>query len=617
MGLRTIKIAHGWLAGLILLASTCVAQMQVGDNVRMNLSGNIGYGYNGELNQGNSSHSNGIDGNANLTGSYYNPNFLNFNLDPFYTRTAGSSVFGNLTNASGVTSNVNLFSGSRFPGTVSYNRVMNSTSQFGVPGSDIGLAQHTNTQGWAVGWSELVPGAPTLTANFAVNHDVNSILGVDGNNDVTNHTLNLLSTYKWRGYRTTGQYIHRTTDSDFTEAIEGLRPVHTNNSSNDFGATLQHPLPWAGSFGLSWNHLNYDYAYQDSYSSSNSGASTTVNANASFHPIDKLGVSFNGNYNSSLLGNIPGPLLDSSAVLNLKTLGTFRSELVGTDVFYQVCKYLNVHGDVNHLRQTFLGQTYEATQFYGTANFNFSHSILKGLSFSASVVDTAQQQSNTGVGFVGTLSYTRKFSGWEANGNLSYSQNVRTVESVYTTSSYTYLASLRRRLADRTFFMLGYSGAHSGITANSGTTSSAERAWVTFMHRGYSLNTFYNQSNGESVLTANGLVPVPTNLPPQIFGTNAITSYDSKGWGINAGATPIKRLTFSGGFSKSNGHTIDPTIRLATDNELINVVMQYRLRKVFLNGGYTHLRQGVGAEGTEPISVSTYYIEFSRWFNFF
>jgi hypothetical protein len=612
---RAIRNAYGWLAGVILLALPCAAQMQVGDDLRMNLSGDLGVTYAGGINQGLSDHSLGFSGNGNLTGNYYSPNFLNFNVDPFYNRAQSNSVFGSLTNTSGVTSSANLFTGSHFPGTVTYNRLFNATSQFGVPGSDIGLAQHTNTQGYGIGWSALIPDWPTLTANYSVNNNSNSILGTEGNNNQTDHTLNVVSTYKWDGFFTTGQFVHRNTDANFAEVINGLAPVHSTSSSNDFGATVQHALPMAGTFGVSWNHLGYDYAYRDSYSTNNSGGSTTLNGNASFHPTSKLGVAFNANYNDSLLGSIPEPVLNNGAVLNLKSLGSFRSEMVGSDVYYQFFRSLGVHADVTHAHQSFLGQNYDATQFFGSANFNFDHSLLKGLSFSVGVVDTAQQQDNTGLGFVGNVNYTRKFSGWEVNGNFSYAQNVQTVMLVYTTSSYSYLGSVRRRLGDRTYFMAGYSGAHSGISANSGTTSSAERVWTTVMHRGYTLNAFYNKSSGEAILSSNGLVPVPGNLPPLVLG--ALTSYDSKGWGFNAGANPLRRLILSGGYSKSNGHTIDPLLTTATNNELINAIVQYRLRKIFLNAGYTRLRQSVGTAGTQPIDVTTYFIGFSRWFNFF
>jgi hypothetical protein len=616
MRARKVRGAYRLLAGLTLLALPCAAQMQVGDNLHMNLSGDVGFSYAGTKDQNLSGHSMGFSGTGTLTGNYYNPNFVNFNIDPFYNRAQGNSVFGNLTNTTGITSNANLFNGSHFPGTVSYNRLYNGTSQFGVPGSEIGLAQHTNTQGYGIGWSALVPDWPTLTANYSVNSNDTSILGLEGNNDETDHTLNVLSAYRLDGFRMTGQFIHRNVDANFSEFLNGAPPVRTNSSSNSYGATVQHSLPLAGTLGVTWNHLTYDYDYKDAYSAKSSGSSTTLNGNASFHPTSKLGVAFNANYNDSLLGSVPEPILNNGTVINMSSLGSFRSELVGTDVYYQLLKNLGIHADVSHVHQSFLGQSYSATQFFGSANFNFDRTILKGLSFSLSVVDTAQQTSNTGLGFVGTLNYARKFSVWEVTANFSYAQNVQTVMLVYTTSSYTYLGSVRRRLGDRTYFMAGYSGAHSGITANSGTTSSAQRIWTTLMHRGYSLNAYYNKSEGMAILTANGLVPVPGNLPPPVLGPQ-FTSYDSKGWGFNAGATPIRQLTLSAGYSKSNGHTIDPLLTTATNNELINAVMQYRLRKIFLNAGYTRLRQSVGTPGAQPIMLTSYFIGFSRWFNFF
>ncbi|HXJ89216.1 MAG TPA: hypothetical protein VMS18_20530 [Candidatus Binatia bacterium] len=613
---RVIQNAHRWLAGVILLALPCAAQMQVGDNLHMSMSGDLGVSYAGGNDQGLSDHSLGFSGDGTLTGNYYSPNFLNFNVDPFYNRAQTNSVFGSLTNTTGVTSNVNLFNGSHFPGTVSYNRLFNATSQFGVPGSEIGLAQHTNTQGFGIGWSALVPDWPTLIANYSVNNNSNSIIGLEGQNDETDHTLNLVSQYRWNGYQMTGQFIHRNVDADFSQIVGQLVPVQTESSSNTYAATVQHSLPLAGMFGVTWNHLNYDYDYTDSYSAKSSGGSTTVNGIASFHPTSKLGVAFNANYNDSLLGSVPEGVLNNGAVLNMATLGSFKSELVGSDVYYQLFKYLGVHADVSHIHQSFLGQTYSATQFFGSANFNFDHSLLKGLSFSVGAVNTVQQTDNTGVGFVGTVNYTRKHWGWDFNANFSYAQNVQTVMLVYTTSSLTYLGSARRRLSERTYFMAGYSGAHSGITANSGSTSRADRVWTTFMHRGYTLNTFFNRSSGEAVLTSNGLVPVPGNVPPPVL-LGALTSYDSQGWGLNAGATPIRQLTVSAGFSKSNGHTVDPLVTTATNTELINVVAQYRLRKVFLNGGYTRLSQSIGTVGTQPIDITTYFIGFSRWFNFF
>ena len=254
------------LAGIFVLAIPAAAQMQVGDNLRMDLDGNVGFNYAGGMNQGQSDHAMGFAGNGQLTGNYYSPNFLNFNVDPFYNRVQSDSVFGSLTNTTGVTSNVNLFNGTHFPGSFSYNRILNGTSAFNVPGSDLGLAQHTNSQTLGIGWSALVPGLPTLSASYAMGKNTNNILGESGENSEKDRTLNLLSTYKWDGFNMTGQFLHRTMNATYGEVLQvGSLPVTTNSSSNSYGGTVQHALPLSGGFSVSYNHLGYGYNYEDSY----------------------------------------------------------------------------------------------------------------------------------------------------------------------------------------------------------------------------------------------------------------------------------------------------------------------------------------------------------------
>jgi hypothetical protein len=296
---------------------------------------------------------------------------------------------------------------------------------------------------------------------------------------------------------------------------------------------------------------------------------------------------------------------------------SFHSFLVGTDVFYQILKNLGVHADVQHQTQSFLGQTYSATQFGGSANFSYDRSILKGLSFSVGVVDTAQQQYNTGVGFVGNVNYNRKFWGWDVGGNFSYAQNTATALLIYTTSSYSYMGSARRKIGERKYFMAGYTGAHSGISANSGTSSSADRIWSGLIFRGNSLNVYYNQSNGLAVFSAAGLVSVPTTVPTELLNPNSFTSYRSTGWGASLGVNPTKRLILTASYGKSNGRTVDPMLSIYTNNTILTAQMQYRLRKVFVNGGYTQLQQSVTTPGGAPLTVSSYYVGISRWFNFF
>ncbi len=617
MWLRWIAKASILVAGIFLAALPSVAQLEVGDT-NLSLNGDIGFNYNGNINQGSSGHSFGLTGDANLNGSFYNPNFLNFNVQPYYDRVQSNSVFGTLTNASGVNASANLFSGSHFPGAVNYSKGINNVGQFGIPGSDIGLAQHGDFSGLGVSWSELLPNMPTLTASYSIGNSSSSIFGTQDENKQKDRTLSLLSSYHFAGFRLGGGYIRRNVDSNFAETLDGLpEPVITNTDTNNYQFNLQHAFPMSGAYTFSWNRTDYAYNDHDSRTANNTGASDTLNGNLTFRPLTKLSVAFNGSYYDSLIGALPEVVVNGSTFVPSSSIGTFRAFLTGADANYQLLPTLNLHALVNHQQQEFLGRSYGATQFGGSVNYNLNRRLLGSLTFSLGVFDTMNQEGNAGLGFTGNVNFDRKISNWEVNANFSYSQNVQTLILVYTTSSMGYVTNARRRLGNRTFFMAGFSGSHSGITAQSGSSSKANRASSTFIYHSYSLNGFYSKSDGRAAFTSTGLVALPPGVPPSVFGPDAAIVYNSTAYGVNASIVPIRRLTISAGYANSRGSTSDPLISATTGNQLYNIVSQYRLRKIYVNAGFTNLRQTVGLPGSSPVHVTTYYIGISRWFNFF
>jgi hypothetical protein len=114
---RTIQYA-GLFALLALgpLVHLSRAQVQLGDDLRMNLSGQLLAGYSASYgDQLPSNHAMNFGGDAVFNGSYYNPNFLNFSVNPYFNQSQANSSVQSLTDSSGITATVNLFSGSRFP----------------------------------------------------------------------------------------------------------------------------------------------------------------------------------------------------------------------------------------------------------------------------------------------------------------------------------------------------------------------------------------------------------------------------------------------------------------------------------------------------------------------
>src|SRR5215813_1853017 len=120
------------LAAVLLLALPSAGQIVIGDNLNLNANGTVSANYAGTYgNQIASSHGIGIGGTLGLSGFFYNPSFLSFNLNPYYNQSRSNANFGSITDASGVTLSSAIFSGSKFPGSVNYSSAYNSTGNYG------------------------------------------------------------------------------------------------------------------------------------------------------------------------------------------------------------------------------------------------------------------------------------------------------------------------------------------------------------------------------------------------------------------------------------------------------------------------------------------------------
>ena len=167
-GLRAVN--RGWkavgIATVLAVGLSSAAQVKVGDNLNMNLNGQASAGYTADYgNEIPSDHGVTFGGNANLTGYYYDPNFLNFNVNPFYDQSRLNSTSASTSNASGVNAAVNVFGGSNFPGSISYSKIYNNDQIFGIPG----VANYTangNSDTFGVHWGVYLPNYPTLSVGY-------------------------------------------------------------------------------------------------------------------------------------------------------------------------------------------------------------------------------------------------------------------------------------------------------------------------------------------------------------------------------------------------------------------------------------------------------------------
>ena len=602
------------LAALAVWVLPAAAQVTVGDNVNLSAGGDLSVGYSGTTgNRSGSSHALDLGGHGWMHGFYYKPQFLSFDFQPYYRRSQSDSIYQTITNGSGFTANTSLFSGSRFPGYISFGKTYDGTGQFGFPGIS-GITSHGNGRNFAIGWSALLPRLPTLTASYSTTAGTSSVFGADTDSNASSRNFTLQSTYTVAGFQLLGQYLRLSADSTFPSFFEGGETQESNNGSHSFMLNAGHRLPLAGHWNMVWNRSNYVGEYRSgAVRGSNNGVVNNLNTLVSLNPTPKLGLAFGTEYNDNAFGALQQRILESGGIPLPKLSMSLRTFSINGQAGYSVFSHLALYARTSHYEQWLPGERRGMTQFSGNATFNYARSFLGALNFSVGVIDTATQEGNSGASLVGNVNYLRRVQGWEFGADFSYMQQVQTLFAVYTTSTYRYGAQARRRF--RSFRWLGsFNGSHSGLTRFEGYNSRSESFSTSIQYRRYSVSGQYSQSAGTSILTSTGLVEVPTGVPAPLLHLPIL--YNAKSYGGGASFTPFRRCTVSANYNQAKSATVGPAISSGFQSTILNARLQYRLRKLDVDANFTKFQQSIST-GALPAVINTYYIRISRWFNIF
>lgn len=603
-----IQIAIGCLAGLWWVVQPASAQTELG-GLNMSLNGNLGLGYTGSMaDPGQAGHSTNIAGNGYFHGYYYNPNFLSFNVQPTYGRSQDNAESQGIFDGGGVTATANLFTGSHFPGSFGFYDNKNSTGMFGIPGV-AGLVTDNNSHGVNVGWSALLPGLPTLSLGFSDGSGSSSIVGADAESHSTHRIYSLRSTYTVAGFNFGGGIVHQNLDLN----TNGLALTNFAESAKDdtttYSLSAAHKLPWHGYFSTYASRQDYN----DSYTGGNN-TGTTDNVNTTIGFYFKVPVTVSLSYTDDLFGS-EQQFLNNQGIPFLQTTLSPKSNQFDVNVTSQYnFHHFGLTGYINHVQQSVAGTSYDLTQYGGTVNYDFSK-FIRGLIVSAGVVNTATKDGNQRAALVGNASYIRSLRRLEFTGSFSYNQSTSTIGLIYTTSTLGYTGGLRYRLTEHMHWSAGFAGSHTGFAQQAGNGMHNETYDSVFNWRRFTASGNFTKSNGTSVITANGLLPVP--IPQPIIPVGGLSTFDATGKGGGIGFSPFRHLAINGSYTRVNSNVFSVTGNTLNVTDQMNSRVDYQFRKVYFYAGYIRLRQIVSAAGTPPTSLTTYYFGLSRWFNFF
>jgi len=602
---------------MLALAARLLAQVKSGE-ASMNLSGTVSVGYTDDYsNVGGSDHSVIGAGTGDLSGSYYNPNFLSFDVQPFYNQSRLNSTYQSMIASSGVSASAKIFSGSDFPGSISYASAFNSSGNFGIPGV-ANYTTHGNSDTFAVIWGVHLDDLPRLNLSFSRGDNTYSVYGTSSEGRLHADTFSATTAYQIAGFNLNGGYQYAGNKIETPEFLTGELPEQSDSGVNTFSFGVGHNMPWNGSFSAGATHTHIHTNLGDTTSSDNFDTTIdTVTGGLYFSPLAHLSVGANTYYTDNLEGTLYSALVSVGASVPGTEVQASSHDLslTGYGNYEMPAQHLTLHAFVEHQQQTFLGVSFASQSYNGTATYS---NLLAGGSFNGVLGVTRTSLDTTHQSLLGlnsSVNYTHQIQRWTVAGGLGYSQDTQTVLIAYTSSGFNYSGSVGRRIGRKSYWGAYASGARSVLTDQPGTANSSHSYTTSLSLPHFSINGSYSLSNGNALLTSTGLVATP--VPVTVITPAAVVLYNARAYSVGFGSSPIRRLTMSATYAKAWSATESPSTSSNNNTENLNLLMVYQFRKLGFQAGYSRLLQGFSASGTPPALVGSYFIGISRWFNFF
>ncbi len=601
------------IMALLVLAPAAIASAQVtAGDASFNLSGSASTGYSGSFgSEGPSGHGIGFGFTGDLSGSYYSPQFLSFNIVPFYNQSRNNSTYQSITDSTGVTASASIFGGSKYPGYVNYSRVFNSESNFLLPGI-ANYRTHGDTQTFGVGWSAYLTDALSLSAGYQNGNDHSSVYGTD-NEIVSNfHSLFATARYRLDGFQLAGGIHHSTGDYTFPQILAGQTSQASQVDSTTYDFNLSRS--WERYNTSTWLSYARNTTSYDTQGIKDSRTNDVVSGGVSLKPTKKLNASVGADYDDNLAATFYQVENSAGGVSPLAIpIATSRSWGMYGQAQYQLISQLYLTGDVIHREQVFAGTSASSTGLSGGAGYG--HTLLGGHFTGQTIVTRSDLGNNNGslLGLLSNAIYTRSIGAWNVSGSFGYSRTAETYLIGYTTSGYSYSGSASRRFGRLTWNGTA-SGAKSLFSPSIGTTSFTQSYSSGISYRWIGVSGGYSRSSGEGFYTNQGIVTLPTTLPPTLVPS--LVSYGGRTYTVGVGGT-LRGLVFSGSYASTRSNTEDGQLFSSNITDEANAYLQYHFRKVFFTAGYSRLLQGFSASTLAPAMVSTYYFGISRWFKVF
>jgi len=641
------------ILGLVLAAMGGTAWAQEPEQ-SFNLTGRILFGY-AALSQAPYSESGpAATLETDFNGFWRDPRILQFELKPIVTlgeAPPGTEMGNALTGFSG---SGLLLAGSSFPLTLSYSRYSSSLgeeSRIGTvtnPNQNVlsGVEGKTTTSVFDAHWMLRFNNWPTVSLDYR-DTDYNSVLpqalGAEEEHSLHDFTAHI--NYNMWGWQLAGRYLHTQYTTTAPDILTGSVQNETGTTS-DVGFTASRFLPLHSTLGVNADQTKSDFSFD--------GTETNLsvrNANATLasQPVQRLSTTLQAVYTSNLQASEEQQILAGAGVP-----GTSASPIPTSPV-----------------PLTYLAAPYHVLNFNGGAAFRLGY----GFSLTGNAGESSASNAATSTNWSAGLNYQHKWrSGWlstnfshsdystelevvngsatagagnTSQGTATYSpfsqatdletgavnltqdlpRQLRLATSAHVSggtltengSPYPYhdyggLASLTRPVGQWTLtgsVNLEDTATHEPLAYNQTSSKSVSFGAA---YRGLNLSGGYQYGSGLAVQVGSSLIfvnspPVASPLlgipvPSTTSGTNLTGSYRSR----------RGRLMLMGYWYRFNYRTEQVP---ASEYNLVNLHVSYKLRRLRLIAGYTRQSQVLGVSSAGLYETNLKYFQIERVFRLY
>ncbi len=579
------------------------AQVKLGDWSFTGVAG-LSAGYTGQFGDLSSSHGLAWGGQTTLNGNYYNPRLLNFTIVPYFNQSRANSDSASVTNASGVSAGLNLFSGSKIPVSLSYSYSDNSLSNYNL-GQTL-FTTHGNGSTFSIGSSLHLSKLPSLMFLYQQGNTNSNLYGNSQEVSTHYHTFMVNAIDRVDGFQLQGGFQTHWGDNQipdlFSNTVKGY-----DNSSQSYSASVSHKFPFQGGIGVGYSHETFNDRFTGGF---NRGAIDMANGDVSMHPTKNLELTSNVNFNDNLAGVLQQSIVSANGVTVLNSSGQ-RSNglLISNTATYTGIKDIGISAGYTYAQQTFGGVLYNSQSI--TANISYAHNnVLHGmLTGSFGVTEDIRETNERG--YRAMAGWSRHFGAWGVNTGINYHRSDRAVLLAYTTTGYSYSANVSRKLSVFQW-TASFSAADSKFDQLAKSSNTSRSYSMNLGAKYVSIGGAYTTSSGNSFLSSTGLTT--SSLPPDVLASTIL--FGGNSYSVNGAVFPVRGLQLDGSYVKAHSSTLASALSSWNTTSQTNLRLTYIFRKLSFTSGYTNFSQGFSASSTGPTSFSTFYFGLERWFNF-